>query len=107
MRLRLSDVLVRAHQRGYAADEIRPCLVKDLGGGWYEVDVDHASYPRNPRPGYRPALGLGDFVANGLAFFGITKDRVQSVASAVGISDCGCAKRQEALNVLGKKIGIG
>jgi hypothetical protein len=46
-------------------------------------------------------------VAAGLDAIGVTKERVQAVASAVGIKDCGCKKRQEALNNLGRKIGIG
>lgn len=50
--------------------------------------------------------GLGDMVADGLAAIGITKERVQAVASAVGIKDCGCAGRQKALNRLGQAIGL-
>lgn len=42
--------------------------------------------------------GLGDMVAAGLDAIGVTKARAQAVASAFGISDCGCAARQEALN---------
>lgn len=55
----------------------------------------------------RSVKGLGDIVADGFAAFGITKERAQAVASVVGISDCGCEKRQELLNDLGRKIGIG
>jgi len=47
--------------------------------------------------------GLGDMVAAGLSAIGITKERV---SRAVG-GDCGCKKRQESLNALGRKIGIG
>ena len=47
--------------------------------------------------------GLGDMVAAGLSAIGITKERV---SAAVG-GDCGCHKRQEALNELGRKFGIG
>lgn len=47
--------------------------------------------------------GLGDMVAAGLSAIGITKERV---SKAVG-GDCGCSKRQEQLNELGRKIGIG
>jgi hypothetical protein len=46
-------------------------------------------------------------VAAGLDAIGITKERVQAVASKVGIKDCGCKKRQEALNSLGRNLGIG
>ena len=50
--------------------------------------------------------GLGDMVADGLAAVGITKARVQAVASAVGIKDCGCSKRQAALNRAGEAFGL-
>jgi hypothetical protein len=46
-------------------------------------------------------------VAAGLDAVGITKERVQRVASVVGIKDCGCSKRQQQLNDLGRKLGIG
>ena len=56
----------------------------------------------------RGPRGLGDMVADGLAAVGITKERAQAVASAVGIKDCGCAKRQAALTEFGQKyLGIG
>jgi hypothetical protein len=47
--------------------------------------------------------GLGDMVKSGLSAIGITKERV---SKAVG-GDCGCSKRQEQLNELGRKLGIG
>jgi hypothetical protein len=46
-------------------------------------------------------------VAAGLSAVGITKDRAQAVAQAVGLQDCGCEERQRRLNELGKKLGIG
>ena len=42
--------------------------------------------------------GLGDVVAVAFASIGITVDRAQRLANAVGISDCGCGRRREALN---------
>ena len=50
--------------------------------------------------------GLGDIMASALDAVGITKERVQAVASAVGVQDCGCKKRQAALNALGTKLGL-
>lgn len=99
MRLRLRDVLVRAAQRGYTADEIRPCLTEDLGDGWYEVDVDHQAYPRTPRPGYTPPMGLGDIVKAGLSALGITEERVTALVG----KPCGCHERAAKLNELGAK----
>lgn len=54
---------------------------------------------------WRP--GLGDMVASGLSAVGITKARAQAVAQAVGLEDCGCGERQQLLNELGHRIGIG
>lgn len=53
-------------------------------------------------------VGLGDHVAHGLAAFGITKERVAWVRGLFGSEpNCGgCDQRQEALNELGKKIGL-
>ena len=47
--------------------------------------------------------GLGDMVKAGLSAIGITSERVQAVTGR----PCGCAKRQERLNALGRRIGIG
>ena len=56
----------------------------------------------------RGPRGLGDLVTDGLARVGITKERAQAVASAVGVKDCGCKGRQAALNALGREwLGIG
>jgi hypothetical protein len=48
--------------------------------------------------------GLGDMVAAGLSAVGITPERV---SRALGVKDCGCNGRAEALNALGRRIGIG
>jgi hypothetical protein len=47
--------------------------------------------------------GLGDMVKAGLSAIGITEERV---SAAIG-RPCGCSQRAEALNDLGRKIGIG
>jgi hypothetical protein len=47
--------------------------------------------------------GLGDMVKAGLSAIGITEERV---SAAIG-RPCGCSKRAEQLNELGRKIGIG
>jgi hypothetical protein len=54
---------------------------------------------------WRP--GLGDRIASGLSAIGITKERAQAVAQAVGLDDCGCGQRQAALNEFGYRLGIG
>lgn len=40
-------------------------------------------------------IAIGDITERCLRFFGITKERVQA---ATGKKQCGCAKRQEAMN---------
>jgi hypothetical protein len=53
-------------------------------------------------PPARP--GLGDMVSAGLSAIGITPERV---SKALGVKDCGCRQRAEALNRIGRKLGIG
>jgi len=48
--------------------------------------------------------GLGDMVSARLSAIGITPERV---SAALGVKDCGCKKRAEALNRLGRNFGIG
>jgi hypothetical protein len=60
MKLRAFDVCFRAAQRGYTADEIRPCLTRSLGNGYFDVDVNHPAYPKTPRDGCKPPAGLRD-----------------------------------------------
>jgi hypothetical protein len=95
MRILASKFRSVMESRG-AGDAANAAIVTDYGDGWLEVDTLHPAYPR-AKP------GLGDMVAAGLEAVGITKERV---SAAVG-SDCGCAKRQEALNAIGRRIGIG
>lgn len=88
----------RCRERGYTLEQVRPCIFSE-DGDTITVDETHAAYPR-PRP------GLGDMVADGLAAVGITKERVQAVAAKVGVKDCGCRKRQAALNRAGAMLGL-
>lgn len=43
-------------------------------------------------------------VAAGLSAVGITPERV---SAALGVKDCGCKKRQQQLNAIGRRLGIG
>ena len=99
IRCHLRHLEARCRQRGYTLDEVRPCIVSQ-DGDQIAVDETHPAYPR-----VKP--GLGDMVASGLAAVGVTKERAQAVANAVGVKDCGCKTRQERLNQLGRKFGIG
>jgi len=95
IRCRMRHLEARCRQRGYTLDEVRPCIVTQ-DGDQITVDETHAAYPR-AKP------GLGDMVAAGLSAVGITKEWV---SKAIG-KPCGCAKRQERLNELGRRLGIG
>jgi hypothetical protein len=53
-------------------------------------------------PGVPPPPGLGDMLKANLDAVGITQERVSAVTG-----DCDCPARQEALNALGRTIGIG
>jgi hypothetical protein len=59
MQLQRSHVVARAEERGYDVASIEPCFVKDLGGGMWEVDVDHAAYPRAKTPDPDAAAHVG------------------------------------------------
>ena len=65
--------------------------------------LEYLDCPQNAARSMNKSKGLGDMVSDALSSVGITKERV---SKAVG-GDCGCAKRQEKLNKIGQKIGIG
>jgi len=83
--------------RGYQMSRVMKCI-QEVRGGYALIDESHPAYPKAA-----PA-GLGDMVAAGLDAIGITKERAQAVASAFGVSDCGCPKRQQAMNEFGAKF---
>jgi hypothetical protein len=91
----LAHLQIRCIERGYTLDEVRACIVSQ-DGDKITVDETHPDYPR-ARP------GLGDMVKAGLSAIGITEERV---SKAIG-RPCGCSQRAEALNELGRKVGIG
>lgn len=89
------------------ANAAKPALVQAIAAH-LECDVpspltvdELAAHPGRDMQAPRP--GLGDIVASGLAAIGITPERV----SAVTGKPCGCKQRQETLNALGRRIGIG
>ena len=43
----------RCAERGYALEEVMPCVVAQDGDQW-TIDVDHPAYPRHPKPGFEP-----------------------------------------------------
>jgi hypothetical protein len=75
----------------------------DLSGEMMYVTLEEHQQIVSKLPPPPPALGLGDMVAAALDTVGITKERVSALVGG----DCGCQQRQDALNELGRKIGIG
>lgn len=56
IRCRLAHLAARCRQRGYALNEVRPCIVSE-DGDTITVDETHAAYPREPKPGFvQPAV---------------------------------------------------
>lgn len=71
--------------------------------GVYPFTADSMTAESVVARGFDPPPGLGDMIASGLASVGITKERAQRVARAVGLKDCGCGKRHRMANLLGAK----
>lgn len=94
-------LFARCAERGYRVADVLQCVVSMNGDEW-TIDETHPSYPSTPKPP-PPPPGLGDMVSSALSAVGITKERV---SAAIG-RDCGCKGRQEALNAIGRRIGIG
>jgi hypothetical protein len=90
---------------------VNECQFDAADGGWKCAACGRfvrSSSPKPPKAVCRGPRGFGDLVADGLASVGITKERAQAVASAVGIKDCGCGRRQQAMNDWGARhLGIG
>ena len=87
----ITNLEQRCRQRGYTLEDVVACIVS-RHGDTVTVDENHPDYPHARK-------GLGDRVADGLAAVGITKERVSKLVG----KDCGCKKRQEALNRLGQR----
>jgi hypothetical protein len=87
------------HGAGYRSDE----GVSDRRRECWNAIMDSLELPHIDAPVPPQPPGLGDMVAAGLSAIGITKERV---ATALGVP-CGCQKRQDALNALGRSLGIG
>ena len=51
-----------------------------------------------------PAPGLGDHIANGLEYLGMTKERAGAFTQKWLGVPCGCPERQERLNKLGRYV---
>ena len=84
------------------------CSFAARDGRWHCDSCGRTATVRSEKPPVaecraKPKTGIGDMVAAGLSAIGITKERVSKLAGG----DCGCSKRQEQLNELGRKMGIG
>jgi hypothetical protein len=87
----------RCRERGYSLEEVMPCVVFQEGDEW-TIDVDHAAYPRTPRPGFEPkpeeplpeTKGPGTEMKKLLAKIGITSS-----------PDCQCNARARYMDEQG------
>jgi hypothetical protein len=100
--LSLSRLNEQCQKNNASASSLAGCIVRNVPGGVFIDDALSPAWLLQPGP-----PGLGDRVASALSAVGITKQRAQAVASAVGIRDCGCAGRQAAINRAGYRLGIG
>jgi hypothetical protein len=111
MKLRAFDVAFRAVQRGYTLDEIRPCLLHHFGDGIYEVDVEHAAYPRTPKEGYSPPESLRSAAMALAGALGAVEihstppggpgTELKALLAKIGIKSsptCSCNKRAKAMD---------
>lgn len=88
MRLHAYDIMYRTIERGYAWEDVLPCLVADLGNGWYDVDVDHPAYPRVARGGASPpSCCIGELVDSALDAAGLEKDRSRGPSAGDAASE--------------------
>ena len=87
----------RCQQRGYTLQSVEPCIVQRHEDSTITVDEKHPAYPHARR-------GVGDYVADCLSAIGVTKQRVSRLFGR----PCGCKKRQQWLNDVGRRfLGIG
>ena len=121
MRLHAYDIMHRTIERGYAWEDVLPCLVADLGNGWYDVNVDHPAYPRVARGGASPpSCCIGELVDSALDAAGLEKDRSRGPSAgdaasepkptglgdmiAAGLSAVGITKQR--VQALASRVGI-
>ena len=71
--------------------------------GQCQCDVCGFAIKCNGEVRHKCRAGLGDMVASGLAAVGITPERVSRLTGR----PCGCKRRQQALNRIGRRFGIG
>jgi hypothetical protein len=88
-------------------NEGKPALVAAIAahlGCDVPSPLTHDELAAHPGRRVEARPGLGDMVSAGLSAIGITPERV---SKALGVKDCGCRQRAEALNRIGRRLGIG
>jgi hypothetical protein len=50
---RRAHLEARCRERGYTLNEVMACVISQDGHEW-KIDVEHAAYPRHPKPGFVP-----------------------------------------------------
>ena len=94
-----SFIEARCRDRGYALDDVMPCVVAQDGDQW-TIDVDHPSYPRKPKPDFlapqpepspaTPSHGPGTELHSLLGRFGLNAS-----------GDCKCTSRAALMDANG------
>jgi hypothetical protein len=95
----LHHLASRCRERGYTLDEVRACIVSQ-DGNKVTVDVDHPSYPRNPKPDFLspPMPPPRDPGQNGPG------GQLKALLSRIGIvatPNCSCNKRARIMDEKG------
>ena len=106
--IRISDLQesARARPSGYV-DDVLGRAIRVTKTHVFLEDEEYDALKEKYRTGRTGTelkkLGLGGMIKAGLSAIGITEERV---SKAIG-KPCGCSKRAEKLDELGRKFGIG
>ena len=101
----------RASQRGYAYDEVTPCIV-EVKDGMILVDVDHPAYPLHPKPGFHEKATAALRAESEARQAALDKERgakgpgteLKRMLRMVGITatpNCSCNARAEEMDTQG------
>ena len=96
MRLLRKHVEARARERGYGLASIEPCFVSQYDDGWWEVDVDHPAYPREPKPGFVPPQPQPPTPTSGP---GVELKKLLKRIGIVASPTCSCNARAKRMDV--------
>lgn len=103
---RLTHFQRRLQQRCYSLEEVAGCIISQ-DSTTIVVDLDHAAYPKEPKPGCVGEVNSGIIVAGETPEFALGQGpgtELKKMLEAVGItseSGCKCNKRAAYMNDMG------